>query len=111
MNLAKNQTMERSSITKSGDKFTLVIYAKPNSKKEGVADISDDCISISIRAPAVEGKANVAIIEFLSEALDISKSCVTLEKGSKNKNKIVSIEGSGFTNEEEIRKKLSENMI
>ena len=60
----KIQRFSKSWITKSNDKYLLKIYAKPNSKKEGVIEITEDLIIISIKAPALEGKANTALIEF-----------------------------------------------
>jgi uncharacterized protein (TIGR00251 family) len=36
---------------------------------------------ISINAPAAEGKANARLLEFLSEALNISKSSMKITKG------------------------------
>lgn len=111
MNILKVQSFNKSSVTKIGEKFFLTIYAKPNSKKVGVSDINEECISINVNAPPVEGKANTAIVEFLSHALDISKSRVQLERGSKNKNKIVSIIESDYTSEEQIINQLKKHLI
>jgi uncharacterized protein (TIGR00251 family) len=111
MNILKLQCFNKSSVTKMGEKFFLTIYAKPNSKKVGVTEINEECISISINAPPVEGKANTAIVEFLSDALGLSKSRVQLERGSKNKNKVVSIIDSDYTSAEQIINQLKKHLI
>ena len=111
MKLLKINNFSKSGITKVNEKFLLTIYAKPNSKKEGIYEINDELIIMCIKAPALEGKANAAIIEFLSESLDLSKSRIKLERGSKNKNKVVSIEDSGFKIQEDIINKLKQHMI
>lgn len=46
---------------------------------------------LRIKAKAVEGKANKAVIEFLSEELNIRKKDIEIIKGEKNSKKIISI--------------------
>jgi uncharacterized protein YggU (UPF0235/DUF167 family) len=41
----------------------------------------------------VEGKANAALIELLSDALDVPKSCVSIVRGLASKTKAVTIIG------------------
>lgn len=60
----------------------LTVHLQPNAKKnEIVAWLDDDTIKVKIAAPAVEGKANKALIEFLSEEFDIAKSKITIVRG------------------------------
>ncbi len=65
---------------------------KPNSKEEKVEKISASEFVLRVKAPAQEDKANAAVIELLSEYFDVPKSKVSIIKGQKNKNKIISIE-------------------
>ena len=53
------------SIEQKEEKFILNIHAKPGSKKEGICDINDDYIEISVHAQAQNNKANFAIIIFM----------------------------------------------
>jgi len=55
-------------------------------KKEG------HLYKVYLTAPAVEGKANKALIKFLAEEFDISKSKITITKGLKSRNKTVTID-------------------
>ncbi|MDO4871960.1 MAG: DUF167 domain-containing protein [bacterium] len=69
---------------------------KPNSKKGPLAqkmqDELGDFWEIFVREPAVEGKANRAVIEILAREFGVSKSRIKLSKGQKSKFKIFEIE-------------------
>ena len=109
------------SIYKNSGKIFLIINARPGSKKEGITgkylillnklkEISDEYIGVKISAPPVDGKANIALVLYFSNMFDISKSDVTLEKGGKNKHKLISLNYNGYS-EEEVYNILKENII
>lgn len=50
-------------------------------------------LKIYLQAPALEGKANQALVEFLAEYLNVKKSQIEIIKGLKSRNKIVNIKG------------------
>ncbi|KAH8042514.1 hypothetical protein HPB51_023842 [Rhipicephalus microplus] len=56
-----------------------------------VADVSDDSVGVQIAAPPVDGEANTELIRFLSKLLNLRKSDLSLEKGSRSKDKVVLI--------------------
>ena len=59
--------------------------------------------SPSLCAPAVEGKANAALINFLAGRLKVPARTIVLVRGQKSRDKIVRIDG---LNEEDIRHRL-----
>ena len=66
--------------------------AKANEIVGWVADAQGaEVLKIRLRAPAIEGKANAALIEFLAEALGLRARHVTLERGDKSRDKRVSV--------------------
>ena len=70
----------------------LAVRVVPRSKREEISAILDDgTLKIRITAPPVEGKANRALIEFLSRVLDVPKSSIEIIAGEKGKNKLVAI--------------------
>jgi uncharacterized protein (TIGR00251 family) len=81
----------------------LFIEAKPNSKKNQIEVVSENMLKIKISAPPVDGKANEAIIEYLSEIFKIPKSKIILQKGSSGRFKRFEI----VANNEEILKVLN----
>jgi uncharacterized protein (TIGR00251 family) len=61
-----------------------------------VANTMSDCgmgehggaVKIKLHSPAVEGKANAALICFLAERLKISRRAIALERGHKSRHKL-----------------------
>ena len=103
---------ETSSIPKSiqekENKILLSVHAKPGAKKEGVCLIDDECIEIAVHAQAQNNKANFALIEYLSDILNLSKNSIQFESGATNRDKQISV--TGITSSE-IYEKLKENLI
>ena len=78
-----------------------------NARTNQVVGKHGDAIKIKLRAPAVEGKANAALLRFLSEQLEIPKSAIVLKRGQKSREKLARITGLG---EEEIRRRLMQTI-
>jgi uncharacterized protein (TIGR00251 family) len=97
-------------IYKKVDVVYLVVRAKAGSKKEGITEICEEYVGIAVKAQPVDGQANKAIIECLADIFGISKKDVSLERGSTNKNKIISLHDTSMS-EEEIYDCLKNNMI
>lgn len=70
-----------------------MLYIQPGAKKSAVTGLHGDALKIRLAAPPVEGKANQALILFLSDALGIPKNAVELVTGETNRNKRVVIHG------------------
>lgn len=65
---------------------------KPNSKhREGVVEAEDGSLVVYTKAPAVEGRANLAAIELLAKHFGVSKSQVELIRGHASKHKVFKI--------------------
>ncbi|HNQ84706.1 MAG TPA: DUF167 domain-containing protein [Deltaproteobacteria bacterium] len=76
-----------------GGSVILSIRVQPNSSREGVGDVQNDALTVRLNAPPVEGRANAALVRFLSKRLDVAKSKVSIVRGDKGRNKTVSVEG------------------
>jgi len=72
-------------------KKLLQIRVKIQSKKEYV-EFKDGVYIVYTNSPARENKANLSVIELLSEYLDIPKSYISIKKGLRSKNKVVEID-------------------
>jgi uncharacterized protein YggU (UPF0235/DUF167 family) len=46
-----------------------------------------------LKAPAIEGRANAACVEFFARSLRIPKSSVRLLAGEKSRRKVIAVEG------------------
>jgi uncharacterized protein len=60
----------------------------PNAKTDQVVGTHGEAIKIKLRAPAVDGKANAAFLNFLAEQLKISKCAIVLKRGEKSREKL-----------------------
>lgn len=70
----------------------LKIRLQPGAKTTALKEtLADGTLKISVTAPALEDRANNALIEFLSEHYDAAKSRVRIVKGQHSRNKIVEI--------------------
>lgn len=70
----------------------ISIKAVPNSKKLEIIRLSDNSYKIKLDVRAIEGRANLRLIEILSEHFKIPKSSINIVKGHKSREKIVRID-------------------
>lgn len=89
--------------TKDGLIAHIKIY--PNSKKNEIIN-EGDFTKIKITAQPIDGKANKALIEFLSKNFKIPKTSIKILKGETSKEKTVLFE----TKDEEKLQKLKETL-
>lgn len=85
-------------------KCRLRLRIAPNAKRSEVAGPHGDAIKLKIAAPALDGKANEALLEFLAEKLGVTRRSIALISGEKSRDKVVSIEGMAET---DARKRLN----
>ncbi len=71
----------------------LKITVQPNSKTESFI-LKDDQIKIKLRAKAIDGAANKALINFLAKRFSIARSSVILISGQKSRYKVVEVPDS-----------------
>jgi uncharacterized protein len=72
---------------------TLAIKAVPNAPRSEVVGWLGDALKVKIHAPALDGRANEALCEFLAATLGLPKRAVTLVHGDKSRQKVVRIAG------------------
>ncbi len=72
---------------------TIRVRVAPRSAKDEVAGTSEGALRIRLTAPAVENRANEALVRFLSRALDVPRRQVELVAGARGRSKVVRIHG------------------
>lgn len=75
--------------------ITLTIHAQPGAKRTEVSGVHGGSLKIRLAAPAVEGKANAALIAFLARAFAVPERAVTLLRGARSRRKIARIAAPG----------------
>lgn len=80
-------------VNKAGN-VVIKIHAKPGAKQNSVTDIHDEAIGIQIAAPPVDGEANAELVKYISKVLQLRKSDVSVDRGSKSREKSILIDKS-----------------
>jgi uncharacterized protein (TIGR00251 family) len=75
------------------DTYVLALYCQPGAKKTEVQGEHDGRLKIRLAAPPVEGKANDALILWLSKTLDVNRSAIELLAGDLSRLKRVRVSG------------------
>jgi uncharacterized protein len=87
-------------ISKSGDEVIFQARVQPRASRDEVAGVMDGAIKVRLQAPAVEGRANEALCEYLAGLLKRPKSAVRILSGERSRTKRIAIRG---VSENEIR--------
>ncbi len=69
------------------------VRVQPRASKDEVAGVMDGALKIRLTAPAVENRANEALVEFLAELLKTAKSAVRIQSGLQSRLKRVEVRG------------------
>lgn len=72
---------------------TLRLKVIPNATRDALAGRTGEAFKVKVRAPALNGRANAALLVFLARRLGVSRSAVTLVRGEKSPHKVVHIAG------------------
>jgi uncharacterized protein len=65
----------------------LFVHAQPGAKRTEVAGLHGGSLKIRVAAPALENRANEALVEFIASALGIARRDVRLAGGEKSREK------------------------
>lgn len=63
-----------------------------NAKKPEVIQDENKVLKVKVNSPAIEGKANKAVIKILAEYFGVKERQIKIIKGEKSSNKVVEVE-------------------
>lgn len=69
------------------------VKVKPNSKQQRIVEAPDGSLTVSLKSPPTDGKANAELIKLLADHFSVSKASVTIQTGFTSKVKWVDIDG------------------
>ena len=72
---------------------SFAVRVQPRASRDEVAGVIDGAMKIRLCAPAVENRANEALVEFLAAVLKTSKSAVRIRSGEQSRMKRVEVFG------------------
>jgi uncharacterized protein (TIGR00251 family) len=84
---------------------TVIFSARvqPRASKDEIAGEMEGALKIRLRAPAVEDRANEALVGFLAEVLNTSKAAVRILSGARGRMKRIEVRG---VTEQQVRQLL-----
>jgi uncharacterized protein (TIGR00251 family) len=71
----------------------LALRVTPNASRNEIIGFTDGVLLVRIAASPVKGKTNKELADFLSKALGVRKSSISIVKGQTSRNKVIAIEG------------------
>jgi uncharacterized protein len=74
-------------------KTSLRLRVTPNARRSEVVGLHGEAIKVKVQAPAVEGKANEALLRFLAEQLGVPVRDLAIVGGEKSRDKLVAVTG------------------
>lgn len=77
-----------------GDQIILTILkvqVKPNTKQQKIQEQPDGSLTIYLKSPPVDGKANQELIKLLAKRYGIPKSQILIKSGASSRNKLIEL--------------------
>ncbi|XP_041966131.1 UPF0235 protein C15orf40 homolog [Alosa sapidissima] len=74
--------------------ISIAVHAKPGSKQNAITDVSSEAVGVAIAAPPTDGEANSELVRYLSKVLNVKKSEIVLDKGSRSREKVINVSAS-----------------
>jgi len=74
-------------------RLSLMLHVQPNARRSEIAGTHGGALKVKVAAPATDNRANVELVEFLSETLAIQKSAIAIRHGATSRRKLVEISG------------------
>jgi len=85
------------------DGVIISVRIVPRASKNELVGLMGNALKLRVCAPPVDGKANEAVVEFLSELLSVPRSRIGIRTGAKGRQKHVQVVGVTM---EEVKKRL-----
>lgn len=98
--------MNTASRRTRGDRARLNIRVKPRSSVSEVVGLEGGALVVKVSAPPVDGLANRAVCELVADLVGVGKSSVTVERGERSRDKVITVEGLSQEQVDELLAKL-----
>jgi uncharacterized protein (TIGR00251 family) len=71
--------------------LSFKVHVQPGASRNQILGLHGDALKLKLTAPPVEGKANKACVEILSEALGVPKNSIKIVSGHSSRHKNIRI--------------------
>jgi len=81
-------------ISEGPGKVQFLVRVQPRAAKDEIVGTLEGALKIRLQAPALENRANEALVDFLAALLKRPKSAVRILSGERSRNKRIQIQGA-----------------
>ena len=75
--------------------LVLTLHAQPGASRTEVAGTHGEALKVRLAAPAIEGRANAALVRFLADSFAVPQRQVTVVQGAAARRKVVRVVSPG----------------
>lgn len=68
------------------------VKVKPNSKVQKIEETDDGSLSVHLKSPPIDGKANEELIKLLAKKFNVPKSHIRITSGLSSRQKLIEID-------------------
>ncbi len=87
-------SMSGGSVRDTNKGVLVRVRVRPRSKESGlILDLDENELTVNLRSPAREGKANTELLRLLAKLLKVSAGKLKLVRGRKSREKTILVEG------------------
>lgn len=80
--------------THENNSVTLDLYVQPGAKSTEITGLHGRSLKIRLASPPIDGRANIALLKYISILFDVPLRQVDLIRGEKSRHKKVIVTGS-----------------
>jgi uncharacterized protein len=72
---------------------TFPVRVQPRAARTAITGTVGDALKMTLSAPPLDGRANVALVDFFAEVFSVPRSGVQVVTGGRSRNKVIRIAG------------------
>jgi uncharacterized protein len=76
---------------------TFPVRVHPRAARTAITGTVGDALKLSLSAPPLDGRANVALVDFFAELFSVPRSAVQVVTGERSRNKVIRVAGRTAT--------------
>ena len=80
-------------VTQHGDVVRFAVRVQPRASRSEVIGVHGKALRVRLSAPPVNGAANEALVELLSDVLGVPRRAIRIHSGHAARSKVIEVEG------------------